>query len=83
MYMLGNERVKETSSYEHLGLISYNSPNHSERTIEKVSKGRRALSAASGIGIKHGGISMKACNIVFLVRGSSNYHVCIRVMDIR
>ena len=65
MYRLGHERVKETYSYEHLGLTSYNSHNHTERTIDKVSKGRRALSAASGIGIKHGGISMKACNIVF------------------
>ena len=64
-YKLGNEYVKETNTYEHLGLVTYNNFNYTQRTKDKISKGRRALSAASGIGIKHGGVSIKACNILF------------------
>ena len=36
-----------------------------ERTKEKVTKVRKALGAASGIGVKWGGISMLASNLVF------------------
>ena len=38
---------------------------NSKRTEIKVSKGREALLAASALGIKNGGISMRACNIIF------------------
>ena len=65
MYKLGGEKVKEQDSYEHLGLMTFNQPNCNIRTKDKVGKGRRALSAASGIGIKNGGVSMKACNTIF------------------
>ena len=38
---------------------------NSERTDEKVSKGRRALNAALVIGLKPGGISIKACCLIY------------------
>ena len=64
-YRLGSEKVQEKNSYEHLGLMTFNNFVNTQRTKDKVGKGRRALSAASGIGIKNGGVSMKACNILF------------------
>ena len=64
-YMLGNESVKGKSSYEHLGLTTVNSAKHIEGTSEKVNKGWGTLSPASGIGITHERVSIKACNIVF------------------
>ena len=64
-HRLGIEKVQEKNSYEHLGLMTFNNFVNTQRTKDKVGKGRRALSAASGIGIKNGGVSMKACNILF------------------
>ena len=32
---------------------------------ENIGKGRRALNAASGLGIRKSGISMKKCNLIF------------------
>ena len=65
VYRLGKEIVRERDEYEHLGLMTFNKKDCSERTYDKVGKGRRALSAASGIGLKHGGVTTKACNIIF------------------
>ena len=39
--------------------------HYTERTLNKISKSRKALSAASALGIKRGGLSMKACNIIY------------------
>ena len=33
--------------------------------MEKISKGRRALNAAAGLGLKAGGLTIKACSIIF------------------
>ena len=35
------------------------------RVTEKIGKGRRALNAASGLGIRINGITMKTCNLIF------------------
>ena len=64
-YKLGNDPIKETNSYDHLGLKNNCLRQNRERITEKISKGRRALNAASGIGLKPGGLTMKACGMVF------------------
>ena len=64
-YILGNERVKELVEYDHVGLKNCTGNDFSNRTIDKVKKGRKTLNAASGIGLKRGGLSMKACSFIF------------------
>ena len=65
MYKLGEDPIKETQSYDHLGLKNNCMWQNKERTIEKISKGRKALNAASGLGLKPGGLSIKACGMIF------------------
>ena len=64
-YSLGLEKVPEKQTYDHVGVKSCNTKMYSVRTEEKISKSRKALSAASALGIKHGGLSMKVCNIIY------------------
>ena len=64
-YRLGPDRVLEKETYDHVGLKCCVRKNYSERTLEKIQKGRKALNASSGIGIKPGGVSMKACSLLF------------------
>ena len=64
-YRLGKDRVQEKVSYDHVGLKNCTSKNNVERTSDKIKKGRRALNAASSIGLKPGGLSMRACSLLF------------------
>ena len=64
-YLLGPERVKETKEYDHVGLKSCAGGKYSNRTIEKIKKGRKTLNAASGIGLRRGGLNMRACSFIF------------------
>ena len=54
MYRLGTESVPEKTSYDHVGIKTCNGFNYISRTEEKISKSRKALSAASSLGIKKG-----------------------------
>ena len=63
-YRLGKEVIKESISYDHLGLKN-NCLLDNERTKEKISKGRKALNAAAGLGLKPGGLSIRACGLIF------------------
>ena len=65
VYRLGKEPIKEQSTYEHLGLQNFVSESVNSRLIDKISKGRKALNAASGIGLKPGGLTIHACSILF------------------
>ena len=64
-YRLGTDRVLEKMSYDHVGLKNCTSKNYSEKTTDKIWKGRKALNAASSIGLKPGGLSMRACSLLF------------------
>ena len=64
-YMLGKEPIKEGTSYDHLGLKNNNKGNNLERTVEKIGKGRKALNAASGLGLRPGGLTIQACSMLF------------------
>ena len=65
MYRLGTDRVTERSSYDHVGLKCCVYKNYEERTRDKITKGRKALNAAAGLGLKPGGLSMRACSLLF------------------
>ena len=64
VFKLGESRVKETKSYDHVGIKSCLYENN-DRVNEKIVKARRAFNACSGIGIRKNGLTMKSCNIIF------------------
>ena len=64
-YRLGKERVKEKTSYDHLGLKSITTVNQSDRILEKVKKGRKVFNSASGLGLKPGGLTIRTCSLLF------------------
>ena len=64
-FKLGNEKVNERREYDHVGVKACTISTDNERVEEKIGKGRRALNAASGLGIRKCGISMKTCNLIF------------------
>ena len=51
--------------YDHVGLKSGISEVNNGRTKEKVSKGREAIDAAFGIDLKPGGLTIKACCMIY------------------
>ena len=64
-YRLGKESIKEQTKYDHLGLTNFVNNRVNDRTLMKISKGRKALNAAAGIGLKPGGLTIHACSILF------------------
>ena len=56
----------EKVSYDHVGLKCCVFNNFTERTDEKIKKVRKALNAASGLALKPGGLSMRACSLLLL-----------------
>ena len=65
MFKLGGKRVNERLEYDHVGIKACTLSDDNERVDEKISKGRRVLNAASGLGIRKSGITMKTCNSIF------------------
>ena len=63
--LAGRSRVKEKTSYDHLGLKSIITADQSERTLEKVNKGRKVFNSASGLGLKPGGLTIRTCSLLF------------------
>ena len=63
--VLGKEKVGERQEYDHVGVKACTIQSDNSRVEEKIGKGRRALNAASGLGIRKSGISMKTCNLIF------------------
>ena len=64
-YRLGKDVIKEAVNYDHLGLRNNCLGNSNERTSEQIRKGRKALNAVAGLGLKPGGLSVNACGIIF------------------
>ena len=64
-YRLGKAQVKERDLYDHVGVKVSVTGNDNVRTSEKISKGRKALNAATSLGIKRYGLTMQACSTIF------------------
>ena len=63
-YRLGKDKVLERFEYDHVGIKACILRNNS-RVEEKIGKGRRALNAAAGLGIRKNGLSVATCNMIF------------------
>ena len=64
-FSLGRERVKERVSYDHVGVRACIEHDNEDRVKDKISSGRRALNAASSLGIRKKGLNMASCNLIF------------------
>ena len=64
-FKLGKERVGERCEYDHVGIKACIFSDNNDRISEKITKGRRTLNAASGLGIRKSGITLRTCNLIF------------------
>ena len=65
VFLLGREKVSEKTEYDHVGIKACIFAKDNTRISEKISKGRRALNATTGIGIRKNGLTLKVCNLIF------------------
>ena len=64
-FKLGGAKVKEKSTYDHVGVKACLFREDESRVEKKISKGRKTLNAASGLGIRKNGLNIMTCNKVF------------------
>ena len=65
VFRLGREKIPEKQEYDHVGIKATIAPDNEARVCEKIAKGRRALNASSGLGIRKNGLNMMSCNLIF------------------
>ena len=65
MFKLGQDRVKETQYYDHVGIKTCLKGDFYVRTEEKVKKARTALNMATCMGIRKGGLNILTCCIIY------------------
>ena len=83
-FRLGPNMVKESTSYDHVGVRNSISKEDTSGLIEeRISKGRRVFNAIAGIGIRKGGLTVATCNILVwsIVVPTAIYGCEIWVMD--
>ena len=64
-FSLGNCKVPEESLYDHVGIKNCLYGNTMPRTMDRISKGRRAFNAVASLGNKKNGINMSTCSILY------------------
>ena len=65
IFKLGNDRVFERNSYDHVGVKACLFTDDESRVKEKICKGRRALNASAGLGIRKNGLTLKTCSLIY------------------
>ena len=56
--------MPEKADYDHAGIKNCLFDNSMPRTLDRISKARRALNAVASLGIKNGGVNMSTCSIL-------------------
>ena len=64
-FRLGNDRVRERTHYDHVGIRASIFEDDTSGLEERVSKARRTLNAISGLGIRQCGLTIRTCNTIF------------------
>ena len=64
-FKLGNDKVPEKQTYDHVGFKARIYSDDDSRVNEKITKARRALNACAGVGIRKNGLTMITCNIIY------------------
>ena len=65
MFSLGGQRVRERLYYDHVGIKTCVKGDTHVRTEEKVKKARKVLNMSTNMGIRRGGLNLKACNLIY------------------
>ena len=65
MFKLGDNRVKETPHYDHVGVKICLKGDFFVRTEEKVKKARTVLNMATCMGVRKGGLNLSTCCTIF------------------
>ena len=65
MFLLGNDKVKESLHYDHVGIKTCVNYDTHIRTEEKIKKARTTLNMATCMGIKRGGLNIMTCCIIY------------------
>ena len=65
VFKLGSDRVRERTSYDHVGVTACLFDEDISGITGRLSKARRALNAISGLGIRRNGLSVYTCNVIF------------------
>ena len=64
-FTLGSGKVPELVEYDHVGIKNCLFDNTMPRTMDRISRGRRAFNAVASLGIKKNGINMSTCSTLF------------------
>ena len=64
-FILNGKKVPEKEHYDHVGVKACIYQNDTTLIDEKISKGRKTLNAATGLGIRRNGLCMAVCNLIF------------------
>ena len=64
-FKLGKDKVKEKVEYDHVGVKNCLFGNFTNRTEDRISRGRRAFNSVTSIGIKKKGVCMSVCTTIF------------------
>ena len=65
IFSLGGNKIPEKEHYDHVGIKAWIYENDSTLVNEKISKGRKTLNAATGLGVRRNGLCMAICNLIF------------------
>ena len=65
IFSLGGNKIPEKEHYDHVGIKACIYENDSTLVNEKISKGRKTLNAATGLGVRRNGLCMAICNLIF------------------
>ena len=64
-FRLGESIVSERMNYDHVGIQTSVNINDISRIEVRISKARKTLNAATGLGIRRNGLTIATCNIIF------------------
>ena len=64
-FNLGDAKVFERLKYDHVGIRTSTNPNDTSGIAERISKARKTLNAATGLGSRECGLTIGTCNIIF------------------
>ena len=64
-FRLGQEKVRERTNYDHVGVNVSILSGDDTGIRERLSKARRSLNALTGLGIRRCGLTVATCNVLF------------------
>ena len=64
-FCLGEAKVKQRLSYDHIGIRTSVDEDEVSRIEERLAKARTTLNTATGLGIRKYGLTMATCNVIF------------------